>query len=132
MAERCAMAAGYLVGDGVQAFFRQPPHEGGGEELVVLAQDELGGHVRPRIEWPGRVPDRRGFAAPAPAQSLLGQRARYPVVEADERVVVAGLAAVKPGLLLGGLLVAGVAPPLARALSTGRDHSGEQHEQPYR
>src|SRR5215472_17586103 len=86
------MAAGDLVGDGAQAVLCQPPHEGGGEELVVRAQDDLGGHVRPRIEWPGRVPDHRGFPAATPAQSLLGQRARYAVIEADERVVVAGLA----------------------------------------
>src|SRR5262245_19914821 len=106
------MTGGYLVGGGAQAFLCQPPHEGGGKELVALAQDELGGHVRPSVEWPGRVPDRRGFPAPAPSQSLLGQRSRYSVVEADERVVVAGLAAVEPGLLLGGLPVSGVGPPL--------------------
>jgi hypothetical protein len=43
---------------------------------------------------------------------------------------VAGLAAVEPGLLLDGMPVAGVRPPLARAFSGSRDHSGEQHEQP--
>lgn len=63
-------------------------------------------------------------------QGLLGQRTRDAVVEADERVVVAGGAAVKPGLLGGGLLVARVVPPLARAFRGGRDHPGEQHEQP--
>src|SRR5215475_8126016 len=108
------MTAGYLVGDDAQAFLRQPPHEDGGEELIVLAEDELGGHVRPRIQWPAGVPDRRGFPAPAPSQRLFGQRARQSVVETDERVVVAGLAAVQPGLLLGGLPVAGAGPPLAR------------------
>ena len=96
------MTAGNLVRDGAQALLCQPPHESGGEELVVLAQDEPGGHVRPRIEWPGGIPDRGGFPAPAPAQGLLGQRARHPVVETDERVVVAGLAAIDPGLLQMG------------------------------
>src|SRR5580693_7498769 len=110
------MTAGYLVGDGAKAFLGHPAHEGGGEEPVVLAEDELGGNVRPRTQWPGRIKDHRRFPAPAPSQSLLGQRARNSVVEADERVVVAGLAAVEPGLLLGGLPVAGVGPPLARAL----------------
>src|SRR5260370_17205107 len=46
------MTAGNLVGDGAQALLGQPSQEGGGEELVVLAQDELGGHVRPRIQRP--------------------------------------------------------------------------------
>jgi hypothetical protein len=78
--------------------------------MVLLAEDELGAHIRPRIQWPGRVPDRGGFAAPSPAESFLGQRARYSIVEAGERVIVAGFATVEPGLLLGGLLVAGVGP----------------------
>src|SRR6266699_2185380 len=128
VAERDAMTAGNLVRDDAQALLCHPPQEGGGEELVVFAEDELGGHVRPRIKRPGRIPDRRGFPAPAPSQGFCGQRARYAVVVADERVVVAGVAAIQPGLLLGGLPVAGVAPPLARGLSGGRDHSGEQHE----
>ncbi len=126
------MAAGYLVGDDAQALLRHPPHEDAGEELVVFAQDEPGGHVRPGIQWPGRVPDHRGFPAPAPSQSLLGQRARNSVVEADERVVVAGLAAVEPGLLFGGLPVAGAGPPFAWAFSGEGDHPGKQHEQPRR
>jgi len=61
----------------------------------------------------------------------LGQGAWHAVVETDERVVVAGLAAVMPGLLLDCLPVAGAGPPLARTLSGDRDHSGEQHEQPH-
>ena len=44
---------------------------------------------------------------------------------------MAGLAAVKPGLLFDGVPVAGVGPPFARAFSGGRDHPGEQHEQPH-
>src|SRR5215471_18132380 len=56
VAERGAVTAGDLVGDGAQALLCQPPHEGGGEEVVVLADDEFGGHVRPGIERPGRVP----------------------------------------------------------------------------
>jgi hypothetical protein len=47
VAERGAMAAGDLVGDGAQALLCQPPHKGGGEELVVPAEDELLGPVRP-------------------------------------------------------------------------------------
>jgi hypothetical protein len=100
--------------------------------MVVLAQDELGGHVRPRIQWPGRIPNHRGLAAPAPAQGLLGQRARYSVVETDERLVVVGLAAVQPGLLRRSLPVTGVASPLTWGLSREGDHPGEQHEQPRR
>src|SRR5215471_11057769 len=124
MAERGAVTGGDLVGHGAQTLMCQPPHEGGGEEVVVLAQDELGGHVRPRIEWPWRVPDRRGFPAPAPAQGFFGQRARYAVVESDERIVVAGHAAVEPGLLFSGLLVTGVGPPFAGGLAGDGDHPG--------
>src|SRR5258707_15516057 len=51
VAERGAMTAGNLVGDGAQAFLCQPPHERGGEELVVLAQDEIWWRGPPR---PGR------------------------------------------------------------------------------
>src|SRR5215831_19448163 len=119
------MAAWDLIGDAAQAVLCQAPHERGGEEPVVLAEDELSGHVRQCIKRPWRVPDRCGFSAPAPAQGLLGQRARYTVVEADERVVVAGLAPVEIGLLFGGLLVAGVVPPLARGFSGRRNHPGE-------
>ena len=64
VAEGHAMTAGNLVRDGAQALLCQPPHEGGGEELVVLAQDELGGHVRPPIERPAGIPDREGLPRP--------------------------------------------------------------------
>src|SRR5215469_18585894 len=107
MAERGAVTAGNFVGHGAQTLMCQPPHEGGWEEVVVLADDELGGHVRPRIERPWCIPDRRGFPAPAPAQGFFGQRARYAVVVSDERIVVAGRAAVQLGLLISGLLVTG-------------------------
>ena len=126
------MAAGNLVRDGAQALPCHLPHEGGGEEVVVFAEDELGGHVRPGIEWARGVVDDGGFPASAPSQGLLGQRARYAVVESDERIVVAGRAAVQPGLLRGGLPVAGAGPPLGRALSGGGDHSGKQHQLPHR
>ena len=45
--------------DGAQALPCQPPHERSGEEAVIVAQDEPGGHVRPRAERPGRIPHLR-------------------------------------------------------------------------
>src|SRR5215469_4030121 len=132
MAKRDAVAAWDLVGDGAQPFLCHPPHEGGWEELVVLAQDELGWHIWPGTERPWGVPDCCGLPAPASSQRLFSQGVWYSVIEADERVVVAGLATVQFGLLVRGLPVAGVGPALAWSLAGDRDHAGKQHEQPGR
>lgn len=50
------------------------------------------------------------------------------MVVGDERVVVAGQAAVATGLRGHGLPVAGVRPPVRRPLTGRRDHPGEEHE----
>ena len=62
------------------------------------------------------------------AQRLLREGAGYVVVEGDERIVAAGLTAVPPGLLLDGLPVTGVVPPISRCLSGDRDHAGDEDE----
>jgi hypothetical protein len=50
------------------------------------------------------------------------------MVESDERIFIAGQAAVSPGLILYGLSMAGVVPPISGRLARSWDHPCDQDE----
>src|SRR5229473_1877618 len=64
------------------------------------------------------------------AHGLLGQGAGNIVVEGDERIPAAGLAAVSRSLLGDGLPQAGAGGPVLGLFSGGRDHAGDQDDRP--
>jgi hypothetical protein len=59
---------------------------------------------------------------------FFGQLAPHVVIEADERVIVAGLAAIPGGLLPHRVSVAGVVPPVIWRLTSGRNHPRHQNQ----
>jgi len=126
-AERDAVAGGDLVGDDGEPVGHDPAHEVGGEEAVLGAQHETGGHVGPRRQGPPAAPGGGGLVA-ALALGLFGEGAGDVVVEGDEGVVVAGPAAVPAGLLLDGLLKAHRRVPVTGRLPRRRDHPGHEHQ----
>jgi hypothetical protein len=126
-AESDAVAGRDLVGNDAETFGDHASHERLGEEPVLRAQHEPRRHRRQFVEGPGGVVGRLRLSSLL-AHRLLGEGAGHVVIERDERVVVAGEAAVALGLLSNGVAVAGVGPPVGRLLTASRDHGRDQHE----
>src|SRR5215207_2000752 len=71
------------------------------EEAILGAQHEPRRYRRPRVEGPRAVVGGVRFGALL-AHCLLGKGARHVMVKGDERIFIAGQAAVSPGLFLDG------------------------------
>jgi hypothetical protein len=91
-AEGHAVAGGDLVGSDAKTLGDDPAHELRREEAILGAQDEPRRHGWPGVEWPRAVVRGVRFRALL-AQCLLGKGAGHIMVEGDERVITAGLAA---------------------------------------
>src|SRR5215469_18683256 len=127
-AERDAVASGDLVGNDAEPLGDHPAHEPGGEEAVLGAQDEPGGYRGPGSERPRAAAWRVRLRPASLAHGLLGQVTRNVMVEGEERITAAGLAAVSRSLLGDSLRQAGIGGPVFGLFSGSRDHAGDQDD----
>src|SRR6266566_10142859 len=119
-AQRDAVASDDLIRDDAKPLGDHPAHEPSREEAVLGAQDEPRRYRGPGAERP-RAAARRVRLRPTPlGHGLLGQVTGNVMVEGDERITVAGLAAVSRSLLGNGLPPAGIGGPVLGLLSGSR------------
>src|SRR5688572_12429921 len=127
-AERDAVAGRDLVGRDRESVGDNVAHEVRWEEAVLGAEHEPGRHIWQRVEWPRHLV--RGVRLTARStHRLLGELARNVVVEGDEGIVVPGRSAVSSRLVLDGLSVSRVLPPVSGGLARCRDHAGHEDQQ---